>query len=371
MTHKFDYGVFIGRFQPFHQGHQEIILKALLEVEKLIIFVGSSDGPRTERNPLTYDQRVEIMSAGIPTWMPRIHFIPAYDHEDDSQWVNQIRSGVKQYIQRQGWTDKPPQIALCGMKKDHSSYYLNLFPEWGSVDISVIADMPDERVDQSNICSTDIREALYMAINSDENLYGPWWQNYLIETGLYMPQKSCEKFQSYIDNNTEMFTHFAKTWADKKVYQQKYGKGPFVTVDNVVIKKDITGSKCILLIQRKDNGKLALPGGFVDAGERLDVAAHRELCEETELKLNLAQYRSMLDQVIVIDSPDRDPRAHIITHVHRVTLDDNVEWVVSGSDDAVFAAWYRLDAIAEFSKNAEDYHAGHLSIIKLLVKEAN
>jgi bifunctional NMN adenylyltransferase/nudix hydrolase len=37
-----DYGVFIGRFEPFHIGHKAVVEVALKENNKLIILVGSA-----------------------------------------------------------------------------------------------------------------------------------------------------------------------------------------------------------------------------------------------------------------------------------------------------------------------------------------
>ena len=46
-------GVFIGRFQPFHNGHLEAIKKLLIEVDELIIMIGSSQYSHSFDNPFT------------------------------------------------------------------------------------------------------------------------------------------------------------------------------------------------------------------------------------------------------------------------------------------------------------------------------
>jgi len=66
----------------------------------------------------------------------------------------------------------------------------------------------------------------------------------------------------------------------------------------------------ILLIKRKNPPfGWALPGGFVDYGESLEVAAVREAEEETSLKVDL-QY-----QLGAYSDPTRDPRFHTISVV--------------------------------------------------------
>ena len=55
-------GLFVGRFQPFHDAHLQIIQNALKEVEKLIIGVGSSQYSETAENPFTYEERKEMIT---------------------------------------------------------------------------------------------------------------------------------------------------------------------------------------------------------------------------------------------------------------------------------------------------------------------
>lgn len=50
-------GLYIGRFQPIHEGHCHIIKKALSSCDKLIVVIGSAQESRTERNPFTYEER--------------------------------------------------------------------------------------------------------------------------------------------------------------------------------------------------------------------------------------------------------------------------------------------------------------------------
>lgn len=50
-------GLYVGRFQPIHEGHCHIIKKALSSCDKLIVVIGSAQESRTERNPFTYAER--------------------------------------------------------------------------------------------------------------------------------------------------------------------------------------------------------------------------------------------------------------------------------------------------------------------------
>ncbi len=78
-----------------------------------------------------------------------------------------------------------------------------------------------------------------------------------------------------------------------------------LTVDGVVIYDN-----GVVLVRRKNEpykGSLALPGGFVEYGERVEEALRREIKEETGLDVRI------LRLVGVYSSPDRDPRAHTVT----------------------------------------------------------
>jgi 8-oxo-dGTP diphosphatase len=86
-------------------------------------------------------------------------------------------------------------------------------------------------------------------------------------------------------------------------------KTPLLTVDTIIrVNGDL---KSIVLIERC-NPPLgwALPGGFVDVGERLEAAAVREAKEETGLNVTL---ELMLG---CYSDPDRDPRGHTVGVVY-------------------------------------------------------
>lgn len=109
-------------------------------------------------------------------------------------------------------------------------------------------------------------------------------------------------------------------------------RNPSPTVDVVILLPDDR----VVLIERKNPPHgWALPGGFVDEGERLDIAAVREAREETGLHVRL------VEQFFSYSDPRRDPRQHTISTVFigRASGDPK------GADDAAQArafAWERL-----------------------------
>src|SRR5438477_12935743 len=67
----------------------------------------------------------------------------------------------------------------------------------------------------------------------------------------------------------------------------------------------------IVLIERKNFPPgWAIPGGFVDVGEPVELAAIREAREETSLEVELTALLGIYSR------PDRDPRGHTVTAVY-------------------------------------------------------
>src|SRR5690606_25444502 len=81
---------------------------------------------------------------------------------------------------------------------------------------------------------------------------------------------------------------------------------PALTADCVVF----DGEGRLLLIRRRNEpyaGRYALPGGFVEAGERVEAAALRELKEETGVAGEIERL------IGVYSDPERDPRGHTVS----------------------------------------------------------
>ncbi|HID83271.1 MAG TPA: NUDIX hydrolase [Chromatiales bacterium] len=84
---------------------------------------------------------------------------------------------------------------------------------------------------------------------------------------------------------------------------------PLLAVDTIIRLLDHDNK--IVLIERKNPPYgWALPGGFVDVGERLEVAAVREAKEETCLDVDLVALLG------IYSDPTRDPRGHTVTPVY-------------------------------------------------------
>ena len=86
-------GLFVGRFQPFHNGHLEVIKRILKEADELVIIVGSSQYSHKLDNPFTAGERITMIRKALEEegiQLPRIWIIPVPDVHQHALWVSRI-----------------------------------------------------------------------------------------------------------------------------------------------------------------------------------------------------------------------------------------------------------------------------------------
>jgi bifunctional NMN adenylyltransferase/nudix hydrolase len=323
--------VFIGRFQPFHLGHEAVIAEAINKASEVIVVIGSSFQPRTLRNPFTFEERREQIKLAFPQTKVKVVGVMDYPY-DDNAWV----SSVQQVVHDNATTDN---IGLIGHSKDESSYYLNIFKQWKNH-----VEVPNF----NGLNATDLRNMIF----ESETPLSEMWQHIPSDSKIELKKQLKHiVFNERIGELNEFL----------RLYKEKWESAPFeptfVTTDAV-----LTQSGYVLLIKRgghpfKDNW--ALPGGYLEPNMSIVDNMIKELREETRVKVPEKVLRgSSPKQSKIFDMPDRDPRGRTITHAFHVDLGYPNESLpkVKGSDDAKEARWFPLNTITSDMMAFDHYH---------------
>lgn len=324
----YQYAVFIGRFQPFHLGHLSIIQGALEQASTVLVFVGGAGGARRPRNPWTFAEREKMILASLPICQrDRVRVIPLYDKTyNDTAWIESIQANVALR------TVPGDKIALVGRKKDESGYYLDMFPQWASIAVSAKWNDMD---------ATDARKVLF--------------QHYRIPRSI-LPAGTVGVLEEYIQ--TDEYKRMVSECHFINDYRIEHDNGEYprnnVTADAVVIQ-----SGHILLVKRAHlpgAGRMALPGGHVNAKETPINAMIRELREEAGLEIDAKSVTKMQ----VFDDPYRSDLARTYTFAYLVRLDSGRELAkITAGSDAEAAQWVPLNQLVEENMFDDHYHIIH------------
>lgn len=336
---KYDTLVLIGRFQPLHNAHLEIIKRATALTDQLIIITGSAKQPRTYKNPFTSQERASMIKDATRGLDMHIHVEENIDTiYNDQAWSTRVQSIVSKYR-----VLGVASVGIIGHKKDESSEYLNFFPQWGYENIEEIEPLS----------AVNIRD-LYFKRDANMNFIRA-----------VVPQTTFDFLNEF--RNTQEYEQIIREREFVVNYKKQYASLPyaptFVTTDAVVVQ-----SGHVLMIKRRSEpgkGLWALPGGYLNAGtdKSLEDAMIRELREETGIKVPEPVLRGSIVQSKVFDAIDRDPRGRVITHAYHIALPESgVLPKVRGMDDAEKAKWIALSEVS-----SENCYSDHFDIIKTMV----
>ena len=83
--------LFIGRFQPFHNGHYDAIKRLLKKYGEVIVVIGSSEDSFSPQNPLTCGERIEmIRNCFSRSELTKLIIVPVPDVNDNRIWVDHV-----------------------------------------------------------------------------------------------------------------------------------------------------------------------------------------------------------------------------------------------------------------------------------------
>ena len=332
---KYDTLVLIGRFQPLHNAHLEIIKRATALTDQLVIIAGSAKQPRTYKNPFTFDERRQMIKLASGGLAMHVYVEPNIDTiYNDQAWAVRVQGIVSKYRVLGG-----AGVGVIGHKKDDSSFYLDMFPQWGYENVEEIEPLS----------AVDIRDLYF---KRDVNM------NFIRAV---VPRTTFDFLNQFRD--TTEYEQIIREREFVANYKKQYASLPyppiFSTADAVVIQ-----SGHVLMIRRRaepGRGLWALPGGYVNAStdKTVEDAAIRELREETMIKVPAPVLRGSIVRSKVFDAVDRSPRGRIITHAFYIQLPDGELPKVKGSDDAEKARWVPIAEV-----RSEECFEDHYEIIQ-------
>ncbi len=83
---------YIGRFQPYHNGHQSVLEMIAGREDEVVIGVGSAQLSHEPENPFTAGERVLMIHAALQNLDCPIYVIPIEDIRRNALWVAHVRS---------------------------------------------------------------------------------------------------------------------------------------------------------------------------------------------------------------------------------------------------------------------------------------
>jgi bifunctional NMN adenylyltransferase/nudix hydrolase len=348
---EFDYLVFIGRFQPLHNGHFWTLQYALERAEKVIVLCGSARQARNPMHPFTVEDRERMIRLALPAEVQaRVVVVGISDRMyNDQQWLTEVQNQVDRVIAVDtldvGSRQAQFRIGIVGPPRGRRKVnvdYLELFPQWARVETPELPEVQASR----------IRHAYF-----DPSREADW-----PACAALVPAPVFDWLNAFRQN--EAFARLQDEYLFVKRYRQSWAAAPypptFVTVDAVVIH-----SGHILLVKRRGlpgRGLWALPGGFVEHDERIRDAVIRELKEETRLKVPAPVLAGSIRASRVFDHPQRSLRGRTITHAFLIELAPTSDGLpkVRGSDDADEAKWVPL---FEFNRMEAQLFEDHFYIV--------
>jgi bifunctional NMN adenylyltransferase/nudix hydrolase len=338
-----DLVTYIGRFQPPHLAHIELMKMGLAAGKELLVLIGSAFQPRTIKNPWTWQERAQMIRRSLPD-DSHVTCLPLSDiMYNDQKWAQQVQSIVNKHIE----TIPGANVALLGHSKDETSYYLKMFPQWDAIDAPNIED----------IHASDVRAAYYMMQPDDFDI--KVGRNLPVPIHNYLKSFTMKDEYDYLVSEYKFMLNYWAMWEGAPHIVQ------FITTDAVVIQ-----SGHILLVRRRSapgRGLWALPGGFLEPNLRVVDNIIKELREETKLKVPEPVLRGSIKCLDFYDHPQRSLRGRTLTHAGLIELAAGPLPKVKGADDADKAKWVPLGVFQDMEDQLfeDHYHIVNDMIDKL------
>ena len=85
-------GFYIGRFQPYHDGHHHMVSAISEEVDELVLGIGSADDSHTTHDPFTAGERIMMITKAVAAFDLTTYVVPLEDINRNAVWVSHVES---------------------------------------------------------------------------------------------------------------------------------------------------------------------------------------------------------------------------------------------------------------------------------------
>ena len=289
----------IGRFQPLHKGHVDMINKVLAvrnKGDRVLILVGSSNKTRSLTNPLTYEEREQMILREFQGKGIEVQPLRDYDYNND-KWEHKLHDLLEKEC------GETHEAIIVGSNKE-GDYLLREDWAWGLENLVVESyggDLSASRIRKLVIDSGSPQDAIKHLT------------------------KNCRMFLLQNLTAINFLISECKVVSD---YKESWSSAPFpptfMATDAVV--RDNNGK--FLLIKRGGEvgtGDLALAGGFLEQELTHEANMKKELQEETTLNLDEVPHEIVTSWLC--DAPNRAIRGRMTTYAFLVQLDGTFEEV--------------------------------------------
>ena len=90
-------GLILGRFQPLHMGHLSLFETVIDNGEELLICIGSSNEERTDNNPYSSSERIEMIKAVLSSYDCKYAIFEIPDINNNDLYVKHLESMVPDF----------------------------------------------------------------------------------------------------------------------------------------------------------------------------------------------------------------------------------------------------------------------------------
>ena len=93
-------GLMMGRFQPFHLGHLDLVKQILSECDEVVIAITSSQFNYLEKDPFTASERIEMIYQALKedgVDLSRCFIIPIENQFNIATWTSYLKSTLPQF----------------------------------------------------------------------------------------------------------------------------------------------------------------------------------------------------------------------------------------------------------------------------------